>query len=221
MTVNEDSENNHSVYWIKRIDCTDIYSEGYVGISKNVKRRFNDHKRSKNRHSIVHNSILKYEDIEIINVHENLSLEEAKTIEEKYRPKECIGWNLAKGGGVPPSMKGIKRPEHAKRMAGENNPFFGKTHTEETKRILRSAKIGDNNPFYKKNRPDHSDKMKLLKGNAYPKFKGYFITPIGTYDSYKDACDECKLSPTSLYNYCIIYNEKQISKLSFQKKHLS
>lgn len=33
---------------------------------------------------------------------------------------------------------GTKRPEHSSRMKGENNPFYGKKHSEETKEILRN-----------------------------------------------------------------------------------
>jgi len=48
---------------------------------------------------------------------------------------------------------GKKRPEHSKIMSGDKNPFYGKTHTEETKKIISKTNIGRNvgekSPRYK------------------------------------------------------------------------
>jgi group I intron endonuclease len=207
----------YSVYWIKKSEHSNVYDEGYVGISKNVKRRFTDHKNSKNRKSLVHNAINKYNDIECIVLFEGLSADQAKDVERQYRPNEGIGWNLAKGGGLPPNMKGIKRPNHSEKMKGQNNHFYGKTHSEETKLLLSDMKTGEKHPFYNTKRPLHSDKMKLLRGEKYPKFKGYFITPIGRFASYSEVKSKLSLSTSSVYNYCIVMNENKITKLSYKK----
>ena len=41
--------------------------------------------------------------------------------------------------GREPWNKGVKRPDHSKRMKGEGNPFFGKTHLEETKQKIKES----------------------------------------------------------------------------------
>lgn len=52
-----------------------------------------------------------------------------------------------------------------KLRTGKANPFYGKTHSKETKKILSKKMFGKNNPFYGKKRPDHSKKVSAaLKG---------------------------------------------------------
>lgn len=209
--------NNYSVYWIRKKTHCDEKTEGYIGISNNPQRRFEEHKNS-TRYSIVSNAIKKHDgDIVYDILHENITIEEAKNIEKKLRPYKEIGWNIAEGGGMPPNMKGVKRPAHSKRMKGENNPFYGKRHNDEVKMKLSEQKTGKKNHFYGKKRPDHSEKLKKLKGKNYPKFKGYFITPIGKFENYLEACENLKMGKCSLYNYCINQNDRKITKLSRSK----
>jgi len=51
--------------------------------------------------------------------------------------------------------------ENRKNMTGENNPFYGKTHTPEVKKLIsennKINQIGNKNPFYGKK---HTDKTK-------------------------------------------------------------
>lgn len=45
----------------------------------------------------------------------------------------------------------LTKSEHQKLHNKEgNNPFYGKTHSEETKKKMREAKKGERNPFYGK-----------------------------------------------------------------------
>ena len=97
-----------SVYWIAHKDHTDIFSQGYVGVSNNVEYRWNTHKSLKTN---VHlkNAINKYgwdnlvKKVVLIG-EEDYCLE----IESKLRSEDRIGWNLTKGGGKPPSSLGKK-----------------------------------------------------------------------------------------------------------------
>lgn len=41
--------------------------------------------------------------------------------------------------GKEPWCKGLKRPEHSKKMTGSNNPFYGKKHTEEGKQNIKDG----------------------------------------------------------------------------------
>ena len=48
---------------------------------------------------------------------------------------------------------------------GELNPFYGRTHTDEVKKILSEKNSGKNNPHYGKKRPEHGPKVsRALKG---------------------------------------------------------
>lgn len=76
--------------------------------------------------------------------------------EELLKHPLCL--NLQKGGGLPPMG------------SGKNNPFFGKTHTEETKSKMR--------------RPKTEHAKRAMK---QAKFKGWYYTPYGRFMSTHDA----------------------------------
>ena len=97
-----------AVYWIAHKDHTDIFSQGYVGVSSNVEKRWNGH-RLNPQSGHFSNAIKKYgwdnlvKKVVLIG-EEDYCLE----IESKLRPTDQIGWNLVKGGGKPPSALGKK-----------------------------------------------------------------------------------------------------------------
>jgi hypothetical protein len=168
--------------------------------------------------SLLGIAIAKHKDDIIQEVlHENLTQEEAEKIEREYRPKMRIGWNIMSGGNVPPSNKGKKRHEHSTAMMGKNNPFYGKKHTEKTKKHLSEKKTGSNNHFYGKKRKQHSEIMKEKRGKEYPRFRGYFITPFGKFDSYLEASARLGVNPNSLYSYCIQKNNEKVKPISYSK----
>ena len=84
------------VYWYKRPNFTDPYTEGYIGITNDMYRRNKEHRRSVKNHHIV-NALKKYNDIEMIKLH-TCSKTEALELEYVYRPSKNIGWNMAPGG---------------------------------------------------------------------------------------------------------------------------
>lgn len=61
--------------------------------------------------------------------------------------------------GRPSPFKGKKRPE----LAGENNGFYGKTHIEETKLVMKSKRATQAPPMKNKN---HSDETKAVLREA-------------------------------------------------------
>lgn len=84
------------VYWYKRPDFTNPYTEGYIGITNNTRRRNLEHRRgTKNLH--LTNALNKYDDIEMIILH-TCAKAEALELEYMYRPTKNIGWNMAAGG---------------------------------------------------------------------------------------------------------------------------
>ena len=207
---------NYSLYWIKHKDHKDPKTQGYIGISNNPKRRFKQHQRRQNHP--VSNAIKKYgEDVDIFVLQEGLSEFQAKKLEESLRPKMRIGWNIMTGGNVPPSSKGTVRKDLSEKFSGKGNPFYGKRHTDSTKNSIRESMSGENNPNFGLKRPEHSRKLKQKRGKKYPKFRGYFITPFGKYESFEDACNSDGIKVSTLYKYCIYSNESAITNLAYSK----
>ena len=91
-----------SVYWIHHPNHTNIMSEGYVGITRNFKDRMRFHKMLKCNVYLA-NAIKKYgwDNLikEVILVSDK---DYCIDIETKLRSQDSVGWNLVKGGGLPP-----------------------------------------------------------------------------------------------------------------------
>jgi hypothetical protein len=135
---------NTSVYWIRHKDHTDMFSQGYIGVSKNTEARFQRHsKYSDNQH--LKAAIKKYGWGNLI---KQIILIGEETycynLESKIRPTKQIGWNIAEGGAKPPitqyrgdnyvsPLKGISRP----------TPWnIGRIRTlEERKKLSDSKKV--------------------------------------------------------------------------------
>ena len=132
-----------AVYWIHASSHTDVFNQGYVGVSKNPEIRWNQHfKRNGNKH-------LEY----AIKKHgwENLTkkvlligeLDYCLDIEKKLRPTSQIGWNLVNGGGLPP----ISRWNKGKKLSAEHCKNLSESHkgyvmAEETKQKKSLKMVG-------------------------------------------------------------------------------
>ena len=139
----------YKIYWIKYPEHTDPFADGYIGLtSQSLENRFNDHKHNnKNKH--LKNRCRK-ENVEIVCLLENLTQEEARKIEEIYRPSENIGWNINKGGDLPPSRKGKVSPKSI---------LTGEQRTEKQKlAAIKHAEYmkGKKHSGQRKNKVDHS-----------------------------------------------------------------
>lgn len=115
-----------SVYWIRHKDHTDIFSQGYVGVSSNCNRRWEDHKKGNTNSRHLKNAIKKYG-------WDNLIKEIVLIAEDSYcyymelklRSKDKTGWNLCIGGGKPPNQLGKKRSVITiLKKSGKNNHYF-------------------------------------------------------------------------------------------------
>lgn len=119
------------VYWLYFWDNSNIYKDGYVGITDNLKDRFYKHKKK-----------FGYFKFKIIFTG---SLEQVFALERHLRPLPNIGWNKAIGGlqfGVYSPMTGRKHSsETIEKIRKSNlgkkhnviNPRINFKHTEETK----------------------------------------------------------------------------------------
>jgi hypothetical protein len=99
---------SYNVYWLRLPEHNDMFLQGYVGITNNTSRRFKEHlTKTKNAH--LKNAINKYG---LDNIIKEVIIVADKAyclmIESLLRNNDSIGWNLIKGGGIPPSAKGNK-----------------------------------------------------------------------------------------------------------------
>jgi predicted GIY-YIG superfamily endonuclease len=112
------------VYWIHLPEYTDVLSQGYVGISKKPRQRFQTHlKRPEN--AKMKNYIRKHPEA-IMTVLLKSTRMMCEQVEKKLRPDKGIGWNIAIGGGTTPSQKNIPKNSLHKRRIGDGNR--GKVH---------------------------------------------------------------------------------------------
>ena len=120
------------VYWIKREGMTNPLNEGYVGVtSKSIQERFEEHSKNVYKKSHVKKAIDLYDDIIVSELYEG-SEEQCLIMEASYRPDENIGWNIAKGGSVPPMMneQTAKKISNTLKEKGIS-PYSVNTHSAE------------------------------------------------------------------------------------------
>ena len=111
------------VYWLHTKDCTDVFTQGYVGVTaRSVKIRFKEHlskfKSSYNPYNPLHIAFLNVglDNIILTEVH-SCKVEDAYYIETILRPFDYIGWNTVQGGKLSPAVIGIiKRKRNSTRF---------------------------------------------------------------------------------------------------------
>ena len=88
------------VYWIRLPEHTDMFTQGYIGVTKrSVERRYSEHLRDTRRWKTkLYNAMLKYEEKVFVQTLVECDIDYAYALEEKLRPQENIGWNTAQGG---------------------------------------------------------------------------------------------------------------------------
>jgi len=141
----------HYVYWGHLAEHTDMFSEGYIGVTNDFERRKKNHLRGSDCHHFV-NAINLHGEKNIIFTKVLVADEDyAYTMEGKLRPEPEIGWNIAPGGKKSPmrspetrkkvseALKGEKNQWYG--VTGEDHPLFGYKHSEETKETLRQHSL--------------------------------------------------------------------------------
>jgi hypothetical protein len=116
-----------AVYWVRCNHHSYMFSEGYIGVSKDANKRwkyghFWAQKNNRHENAKFSNAINKHGWNNLVKEVLVIGSEEyCYEIEKKLRFKEKIGWNLAIGGGKPPKskprgvdyvspLKGVARP---------------------------------------------------------------------------------------------------------------
>ena len=163
---------SYCVYWIREKSHTDLMSQGYVGVSGNVEKRWKSYENTeKKTNNYLRNAIKKYGwDNLVKSVLLIADKDYCLNIERKLRPEDKIGWNLTMGGGYPPTIFG-PRPD----LCGR--PSWNKGNkgclTPETIEKMRQAKLGrapanKGVPLSK----EHVDRLRQINlGNTYRRGK--------------------------------------------------
>lgn len=141
------------VYWIHRREHSDPSTEGYIGVSKNLDRRIQEHQREKwfcGDDSIV--DVLKTFKEEV----------DAYLHEELLRPTANIGWNLNKGGTKPPTNDRVGVPLPS--WSAEQK----QTHSNRMKEYYTAGRIVHWSHFYTKEEVS----LKISKGDPGKSHRG-------------------------------------------------
>lgn len=144
------------IYWIHLSEHTDLRTEGYVGVAKDVRKRLQGHATDilKGKHKNPHlvNAMKKYGwDNLVKDIW--LSGEEAYCyeIEEQMRPKKAIGWNIAPGGhrgpgkpkGFKPSKESVEKQKNTVKINNadkKKNNLLKKQYQREQKQVVSAEK---------------------------------------------------------------------------------
>ena len=116
---------------------------------------------------------------------EGLSLEEALSEENNYRPEENIGWNIAKGGDIPPSKKGHKYKKGKQILKGEH-----RTEAQKLASLQHKEKMSGRIPWNKgltqkeENKPYKKCIYKGIKFNSQKEAAEYFGVSQGAVSKW-------------------------------------
>lgn len=123
------------LYHIRRKCMADDLTQGYVGISINIDKRWSEHKRKVNSSPLVSEALDKYDDVGFVIISEG-SISEIRRMERWLRPERFIGWNNAKGGG------GVGTHTNTARSNMKGLRFSGKLSKESVIEIYKA--VGSN-----------------------------------------------------------------------------
>ena len=100
------------LYWLRLPERSDMFKEGYIGVTTRLNRRLAQHKH--NLKGIANNFIA-----EVLIIADKSY---CYLMEEKLRPNRQIGWNKSQGGYRNNIMYGTDNPNYG--MCGESAPNF-------------------------------------------------------------------------------------------------
>lgn len=162
------------LYHICRVGDKWDFTKGYIGISTKPSQRWksgysnNPHLRSAMK---KYNDIIKY----IVTFG---SLKRCLKSELILRPDINMGWNIAKGGGLPPSPKG--RPHCISNLPPEKRR---KDYTVSDLSRLRMSISQQKVAHLNSKRMTENNPMSGMSEDKHPDFKGWFVTPAGRFGS--------------------------------------
>lgn len=185
------------LYHICRAEDKYNLAKGYIGVSGRPKKRWASGGYKDNPHLM--NALKKYDDI-IKYVVMVGTKKECLVAERKLRPKKNMAWNIARGGGVPPSSKGLP---HCIGNLPKDKRRKNYKHSEETKKKMsaaqrkRSKEISDQNSGEKNG-------MFGVHGRDHPGWTGWYITPLACFDSEEGVSKFYNISRPAVMRRCKI-----------------
>ena len=144
---------------------------------------------------------------------------------DNYKLKYAY-WNMCQCSGNDQQYKYIPSPEEYERcrmfcyeaMSGENHPWYGRHHSEETRQKQSEAKngmyFGENNPFFgKRHSEETKEKMKgTHSGKRNPKSRPVYCIELNIgFDSARIAEKETGISYRSIL-YCLDGTQKHAGR---------
>ncbi len=239
--------NNYTVY----IHRNKINGKIYVGQTCQIPEKRWDNGRGYETSTRFFNAILKYgwDNFEHIIIKQNLSQEEANILEiqliKQYQTQnDKYGYNITSGGsnyshseetkkkiGKANSIA-LKGKTHSsdwskkisQKFTGQGNPFYGKKHTEESKRKIsenRKGKLtGKEHPMYGKKHTEES--LQKMSKNRQGK-AGKRVLCINTgeiFNCMMDAARWCGLSNSSSIGQCCMGHQLTAGKHPITKERL-
>lgn len=173
----------YKIYWAHLQEHTDFMTQGYIGITKQTlaqRKRLHYYKANNGSDIFFHEMLIEHGDKVIWDVIGfTFTSTSALTIERSLRNNYKLTWNSTQGGGGYPivtdetrkkqsiAQKGKKKSEaHRLKVSGENNPMFGKTFSDDRKKLYSKMFSGENNPMFGRNHTiETREKMSLKRVN--------------------------------------------------------
>lgn len=200
----------------------------YIGSSINCRQRVYSHvsflARNKHHNSYLQNAFSKYgidsfifEVIASVLDTKDLCKIEQDFINETECYKRNIGYNLSPTAGNTLGLKQSPETIAKKKgmFTGSKNPFYGKKHSEETRKIISEKaklRIREKNPFFNK-KHNEDTKKKMRNGR---RIKPFVCVETGEiFTSTGDAAEKLDLHLQSVSN-CVYGRQKTTKGLSFR-----
>lgn len=145
--------NNYYLYWYHLKTHSDPYTEGYIGVTKDINRRYNEHMRNSNKlKNHFYNALDCYgkENVLLTVLHIVSDEREVYDLESIYRPDPNTGWNFAAGGKdilgqftVPVTLFHITNPsqEYSFKSIIEASKKLGITQARINQAMIRKSNI--------------------------------------------------------------------------------
>ena len=173
-----------------------LNGKSYIGKTvKSINHRWKQHIiLSNTSSSAFHRAIKKHgtdcwDSVTLINNSSDLNDDEIKMIELHQTHTTNGGYNMTTGGDGGAAY-------------GEDNPFYGKSHSPESKQKISKAKRG----------------ISVNAGKDNHSFSGYYVTPWGIFESPQKAANNApvKMSIRSILSLCK-RNDRPINKVQLVK----
>jgi group I intron endonuclease len=210
-----------------------ITNDCYVGKTKtSIEKRFKRHcYLSKTVNTFLYKAMRKYgiENFYAELLEETMDLFSLNELEKKYILIMNPRYNMTEGGDGGDTSSSIAYKNYMKmrsqQISGENNPFYGKKHTEETKIKISERKKGTivseetKEKLRKKNLGKKMSKESIEKTVSANSKTYYLIDPNGNPITVKNLSKFCRDNNLDQRNMCNMYSGKYKSSKGYRRNY--